>query len=114
MKNPMKHDIPYNYVVRNIGVAKDPAYEAYIPTLNGYVYGDSMQELEEGIVCSIEAAIASYKRKGLRIPTPDRDVKRSGKIVLRIPPSLHERLAIAAAAHGKSINSYIVEKVAMA
>ena len=33
----------------------------------------------------------------------------SGKFNLRVPPTLHERLAAQAAAHGKSINAWIVE-----
>ena len=33
----------------------------------------------------------------------------SGKFNLRVPPSLHQRLATQAAAHGKSINAWVVE-----
>jgi predicted HicB family RNase H-like nuclease len=33
----------------------------------------------------------------------------SGKFNLRVPPTLHERLAAQAAAHGKSINAWIIE-----
>lgn len=33
----------------------------------------------------------------------------SGKFNLRVPPTLHERLAVQAAAHGKSINAWITE-----
>lgn len=33
----------------------------------------------------------------------------SGKFNLRVPPSLHERLATQAAAHGKSINTWVTE-----
>ena len=33
----------------------------------------------------------------------------SGKFNLRVPPALHERLAAQAAAHGKSINAWVVE-----
>jgi predicted HicB family RNase H-like nuclease len=33
----------------------------------------------------------------------------SGKFNLRVPATLHEKLAIQAAAHGKSINSWIIE-----
>jgi len=32
----------------------------------------------------------------------------SGKFNLRVPPTLHERLAVQAAAHGKSINAWII------
>jgi len=33
----------------------------------------------------------------------------SGKFNLRIPPALHERIALQAAAHGKSINAWLVD-----
>lgn len=33
----------------------------------------------------------------------------SGKFNLRVPSTLHERLAVQAAAHGKSINAWITE-----
>jgi predicted HicB family RNase H-like nuclease len=32
----------------------------------------------------------------------------SGKFNLRVPPALHERLAVQAAAHGKSINAWVL------
>jgi predicted HicB family RNase H-like nuclease len=33
----------------------------------------------------------------------------SGKFNLRVPPDLHERLAVQAAAHGKSINAWVLD-----
>jgi predicted HicB family RNase H-like nuclease len=33
----------------------------------------------------------------------------SGKFNLRVPPTLHEQLATQAAAHGMSINAWIIE-----
>ena len=36
----------------------------------------------------------------------------SGKFNLRVPPALHEQLAIQAAAHGKSINAWVLDLLA--
>lgn len=36
----------------------------------------------------------------------------SGKFNLRLPPALHERLAVQAAAHGKSINAWVLDVLA--
>ena len=36
----------------------------------------------------------------------------SGKFNLRIPPALHEQLAVQAAAHGKSINAWVLDLLA--
>lgn len=33
----------------------------------------------------------------------------SGRFNLRVPPKLHEQLAIQAAAHGKSINTWVID-----
>ncbi len=35
----------------------------------------------------------------------------SGKFNLRVPPDLHEKLATQAAAHGKSINAWLVDLI---
>lgn len=104
------NNIPYTYIVSNIGSAKEPAYEAYIPALNSYVFGANTKELEDGIVGSIETILASRKRKKLPIPKPDRDIKRSGKFMIRMHPRDHDRLAQEALLKNKSLNSYVVEK----
>ena len=36
----------------------------------------------------------------------------SGKFNLRVPPALHEQLAVQAAAHGKSINAWVLDLLA--
>jgi predicted HicB family RNase H-like nuclease len=62
-------------------------------------YGKTPKSLRAEFKKSLEVFLAVCKEKGLE---PRRHF--SGKFNLRISPELHERLAIAAQAQGKSIN----------
>ena len=67
-------------------------------------YGKNPKELRTEFKKSLEVFLAVCKEKGIE---PRRNF--SGKFNLRISPELHERLAIAAQAEGKSINSIAQE-----
>lgn len=63
-------------------------------------YGKNPKELRTEFRKSLDVYLAVCKEKGIE---PRRTF--SGKFNLRIPPELHERLAIVAQAEGKSINA---------
>lgn len=67
-------------------------------------YGKNPKELRAEFRKSLQVFLAVCKEKGIE---PRRHF--SGKFNLRIPPELHERLAIIAQAQGKSINSLAQE-----
>ena len=67
-------------------------------------YGKNPKELRAEFKKSLEVFLEVCKEKGIE---PRRTF--SGKFNLRISPELHERLAIAAQAQGKSINSLAQE-----
>ena len=67
-------------------------------------YGKNPKELRAEFKKSLQVFLAVCKEKGIE---PRRHF--SGKFNLRIPPELHERLAIVAPAQGKSINSLAQE-----
>ncbi|MEJ7138785.1 type II toxin-antitoxin system HicB family antitoxin [Amphibiibacter pelophylacis] len=67
-------------------------------------YGKNPKELRSEFKKSLEVFLAVCKEKGIE---PRRQF--SGKFNLRIPPELHERLAITAQAEGKSINTLAQE-----
>ena len=71
-------------------------------------YGKNPKELRTEFKKSLEVYLAVCKEKGIE---PRRNF--SGKFNLRISPELHERLAIAAQAEGKSINSIAQEALQM-
>ena len=67
-------------------------------------YGKNPKELRAEFKKSLEVFLAVCNEKGIE---PRRNF--SGKFNLRISPELHERLAIAAQAEGKSINTIAQE-----
>jgi predicted HicB family RNase H-like nuclease len=70
-------------------------------------YGDTPEELRAEFKKSLMVFLEVCKEKGIE---PRRSY--SGKFNLRIPPELHEKLAIAAQAEGKSINTLAQEALA--
>lgn len=113
MKASKLKTIQYAYYVYPIGEVSDAAYKAIIPVFNNaVVYGDNLKELEEGVRFAIESEIVERKKKGKSIPLPEKDSKFSGKILLRINPLLHEKIALEAQASGKSLNKYIEGQLA--
>lgn len=67
-------------------------------------YGKNPKELRAEFRKSLDVYLKVCKEKGIE---PRRTF--SGKFNLRIPPELHERLAIVAQAEGKSINAVAQE-----
>jgi len=91
-------------------------YDAEIDMFRGEVlgltggadfYGKTPKELRSEFRKSLNVFLEVCKEKGI-------DPRRSysGKFNLRIPPELHEKLAIAAQAEGKSINTLAQEALA--
>ena len=70
-------------------------------------YGKNPKELRSEFKKSLTVFLEVCKEKGI---DPRRNY--SGKFNLRIPPELHEKLAIAAQAEGKSINTLAQEALA--
>ncbi|MCW5623551.1 MAG: type II toxin-antitoxin system HicB family antitoxin [Burkholderiales bacterium] len=70
-------------------------------------YGKTPEELRAEFRKSLAVFLEVCKEKGI-------DPRRSysGRFNLRIPPELHEKLAIAAQAEGKSINTLAQEALA--
>ena len=67
-------------------------------------YGKNPKELRAEFKRSLEVFLQVCREKGIE---PRRSY--SGKFNLRIPPELHERLALVAQAEGKSINTVAQE-----
>ena len=67
-------------------------------------YGKNPRELRAEFKKSLQVFLEVCREKGIE---PRRNY--SGKFNLRIPPELHEKLAIVAQAEGKSINSVAQE-----
>lgn len=70
-------------------------------------YGRSVAELKKEFKASVDDYLEFCKQRG---EEPDRPF--SGNFVVRISPSLHQRLYSKAKQTGKSLNSLIEEKLA--
>jgi predicted RNase H-like HicB family nuclease len=68
----------------------------------------ALANLEDVAASWLEATIA----RGLRIPEPVENTTFSGKLVVRLPRTLHKKAARVAAQEGVSLNQFIVSSVA--
>ncbi len=86
--------------------AETDQFRGEILGLNGGAdfYGRNPKELRSEYKKSLQVFLEVCKEKGIE---PRRSY--SGKFNLRIPPELHEQLAIVAQAEGKSINTIAQE-----
>ncbi|MCS7032092.1 MAG: type II toxin-antitoxin system HicB family antitoxin [Gloeomargarita sp. SKYG116] len=84
-------------------------YTALIPALKGCV---SVGETKEEALRNLEEArrlwIETAYEYGDEIPLPSSEREYSGRLVVRMPKSLHQRLDKEAQAEGVSLNQYIV------
>jgi predicted HicB family RNase H-like nuclease len=61
----------------------------------------------------MEGWIEAKLENGFPVPEPVRDYKYSGKFVVRLPKSLHARLAMEAEKEGVSLNQYTLYKLSL-
>jgi antitoxin HicB len=90
----------------------DKIYVASVPELPGCMtHGDTQIEALKMAHEAIEAYLESRAKRGLPIPEPLAVRNFSGKIPLRIDPTLHRDLTAKSEIEGKSLNSFIEEKL---
>ena len=88
---------------------EDSGYTAEIRELPGCLtQGETLQEVKENIRDARELWIETAYENGDNIPLPVTEISYSGKTLLRMPRSLHQRLAENAEIDGVSLNQYIV------
>jgi predicted RNase H-like HicB family nuclease len=73
----------------------------------GDTAAEALANLENVAESWLEATIA----KGQRVPDPIESAGFSGKLVVRLPKSLHKKAAHAAARDGVSLNQFIVSSI---
>jgi RNA polymerase sigma-B factor len=102
-------DLPYRIsVVRDHGDAEGHEWTAHAEELPGcQAHGDSAEEAIRGIEAAIEAWIEDALAKGREVPDPRTAASYSGRLMLRMPRSLHAELSGAAEREGVSLNQFI-------
>jgi antitoxin HicB len=91
----------------------DGTYRAEIIEFPGcFAVGDTAAEAVENLENVAVGWIESTLAKGRPIPEPMEEVDYSGKLVVRLPKSLHRQAAYAANRAGVSLNQFIVSSIA--
>ncbi len=110
MKKDIKYYIGLNYPVT---LEKNPegGFSIEIPDLPGcHAYGKTLKEAWERLQKAKEAWISVSIEKGFPIEEPVEN-QFSGKLLLRIPPKLHAKLAKGAKRNRVSLNRYMQTKL---
>jgi len=108
-------DALHNYQMTVLWSEEDEAYVALVPAFPGLsalaaTPNAALAELQP----VLEAALDIYREDGRDLPPRDALPTYSGKFLVRVPKTLHARLARVADAEGVSLNAYINTVLAQA
>ncbi len=104
--------LPYNYIVQPINDESGTYYYARILEFDGcQSTGDTLEEAYMNIKEAMRGWITTKLDGNFDIPLPIGYENFSGKFVIRIPKSLHYKLAVKAKEEGVSLNQYALYKL---
>ncbi|MDR0851714.1 MAG: type II toxin-antitoxin system HicB family antitoxin [Clostridiales Family XIII bacterium] len=107
-------NLPYNIITKRISDESGTYYFATVLELDGCMSdGRTITEAYENIQEAMAGWIETKLEGGFSVPVPFEADKYSGKFVLRIPKSLHARLAMEAEKEGVSLNQYSLYRLSM-
>lgn len=114
-RNPKAYLIlPYTRLVQEINDESGHYFYGRILELDGcQSTGDTLEELYESLNEAMEGYIEVKLENDLPIPVPETADDYSGKFVVRLPKSLHQRLVIEANKEGVSLNQLALYKLAL-
>ena len=99
--------------VRSVVPEADGSYGAEIIEFPGCIaVGDTAAQALENLENVAESWLESTIARGQRVPDPIENVGYSGKLVLRLPKTLHRKATHVAAREGVSLNQFIVTCIA--
>lgn len=112
IKDYMK--LPYTRLVQEINDETGHYFYGRILELDGcHTTADSLNELYDDLNSIMESYIEVKLENNLPIPIPQSAEKYSGKFVVRLPKTLHQKLAIEAQKEGVSLNQLALYKLAL-
>lgn len=89
--------------------SRDQAFIATCPSFPDLsAFGDTPQEAIAEAQIVVEMYVAEYEEEGVPLPEPQTVQEYSGRILLRMPKSLHAQLARAAEREGVSLNALMI------
>ncbi len=105
-------EMPYNYIVQPITDESGSYFYARVLELDGcQSTGDTFEEAYENLKEAMKGWIEAKLEGGFEVPLPVGYDNFSGKFVVRIPKSLHYKLAVEAEQEGVSLNQYALYKL---
>lgn len=105
--------LPYDIIIKQITDESGTYFYASVLELDGcQSTGETYQEAYEGLQEAMEGWIQTKLEHGFPVPLPIESKNYSGKFILRLPKSLHCRLAMEAEKEGVSLNQYALYKLA--
>jgi predicted RNase H-like HicB family nuclease len=105
-------DLPYNIVFRHVKDESGEYYFATVQELDGCMSdGETIEEAAVNIREAMEGWIETKLEAGLSIPMPFDADKYSGRFNVRLPKTLHRKLAMEAEKEGVSLNQYTLYKL---
>ena len=106
--------LPYTRLVQEMNDESGHYFYFWFLELDGcQSTGDTLEELYESLNEAMEGYIEIKLENNLPVPTPESAEKYSGKFVVRLPKSLHQRLVIEADKEGISLNQLALYKLAL-
>ncbi len=107
-------DLPYHFAIaRDEDAAGDDAWVARVEELEGCeARGRTPQEAAANVRGALEAWIAPALARGQQIPAPRAAATHSGRLLLRMAPTLHAELARAAEREDVSLNQFVSSALA--
>ena len=104
--------LPYNFIIQPINDESGNYYYARVLEFDGcQSTGETFNEAYENIKEAMRGWIETKLENGYEVPLPIGYEDFSGKFVVRIPKSLHYRLAVEAEQEGVSLNQYALYKL---
>ena len=105
-------ELPYNHIIQPVNDESGFYFYARILELDGcQSTGETFEEAYENLKEAMEGWIETKLENGFEIPLPVGYDDFSGKFLVRIPKSLHYKLAVEAEQEGVSLNQYAVYKL---
>lgn len=112
IKDYMK--LPYTRLVQEMNDESGHYFYGKILELDGcQSTGDTLEELYQSLNEAMEGYLEVRQENNMPIPVPETADKYSGRFVVRLPKSLHQRLAIEAEKEGVSLNQLALYKLAL-
>ena len=106
-------DILRNPYSRLLVGEKDGGFSARIIEFPGcFAQGRSAAEAAANLEVAAESWVEATLEDGCDIPEPTGGNEYSGKFIVRVPRSLHQRCALLAQQEGVSLNQYVVSVLA--